>query len=609
MKSQKISIINKPLQNFLKRFNIFLEASRGTNRGEIQKWYEEDNRLIKKLHAALKKEQEICTIMSPQTPLKLNSFFFVPRIVEKTDTDTNNKIEPIELINCEPNGATLISGRLGQGKSIFLRYLQFLSLNHSNTIPLFLEFQKINNGKDIIRAACCKLNDLGLTCSEKLFQSLSKKGFITFFLDGYDEISITSRDEFNEGINKLINLAPSNRIFITSRYDTEVEKLASLQRYEISPFSEDEHPKFIEKILKDQEESKKIIKKLSDAREFDATVLDTPLLLTWFVMVYRVRRKIPKTKIGFYEELFKTILSRHDGIKGSFDRHSKSGLTDSEIEKVLHAFCYLTTKDEHSEFDESSILKLIQQSLNINDIDNVSPDDYLYDLTHITCLIIKDGVHFGFVHDSIQKYFSACFIKETSTENAIKFYKKADKEWRKWNDELGFLYYLDSYRFHKYLMLPSVNELVEYNHNAQKVSPSEIKISIDSMKHIYSETEVILLKKDSRLAFGAIYFPAYCYSLHKIFNDGHYKICDFDKSLSKELLNFMVSNTESFKKMDEEFIEDKKYTLPINEFLKKFSLVQKGMEELKPLTVNYITEAINKSLKVIQNEESKGDLF
>jgi len=524
MNKSVVPIRNKHVDHYIKRITSFLKGAAGSNRGEIQKWLFDDGRQLKRAYSALKKEQEICTIMHSQSPQKLNTFFYVPKVVYR-----NNKseaIEPMSIISSdgEVGSGVLVSGRLGQGKSMLLRYLQFLELNSGSTIPIFMDLQKIKSGGFIFESAKDKMNSLGFECSTKLFDFLFSRGYITLFLDGYDEIQFDKRDSFNVEITNVINKVSGRKVFITSRHDTEIERLPGIVGYEIEPLGKDDHPKFIKKIINDEAETINIIKKIGEAREFDPTVLDTPLLLTWFIMVYKVRRKIPKTKIGFYEELFKTILSRHDGIKGSLDRPSKSGLTDDEIEMILHAFCYVTSKNDESDFDEKNIIDRITQAINIVKIKNVKAAEFLYDLTHITCLLVKDGMTYSFIHDSIQSYFSACFVKETNDENASKFYKNSNMKWRQWGDELNFLFYLDRYRFHKYMIMPSIVELSGTEAEVIADRKKLDSLGFDVIKRIYSNACVLYVPiEDGEFRyFSSFYLPTVSFTCHFIFNGGDY---------------------------------------------------------------------------------------
>lgn len=613
MMTQSPPTRNKPINTFIDQRKFYLEGSAGTNRGEIQKWLADDFKLLKAAYKALKKEQEICTIMHPQAPQKLNSFFYVPRIIQSGRKDT--PVMPLDLIHDDEDTAVLISGRLGQGKSMLLRYLQFLELNVGTTLPIFLELQKVKSGIKLTEEIIKKINLLGLECSSKLFKFLLAKGHISIFLDGYDEIQFEKRNEFDSQIRYLINVSPQKKVFVTSRFDTQIERVPSIVGYEIVPFNSDDHAKFIRKIIDDEAETNVIMKKIYEAREFDPTVLDTPLLLTWFVMVYKVRRKIPKTKIGFYEELFRTILSRHDGIKGSLDRPSKSKLTDDDIEKVLHVFCYITSKENISDFEEGDILKYITKSLNVLKMYSVKADDYLYDLTHITCLLVRDGMSYGFIHDSIQSYFSACFIKSTNEENSKIFYKKANRDWRDWADELNFLYYLDEYRFNKFMIFPSLSEMLSVKEGDLFKDREVNNLSCDLLKVIYENSVIVFLPDGEGIKYIATYFlPRNSYTCHHVFNDREYAVMSLtDKFMSIYIFD-KITNDMEFKKNVESMAVSKingKKSIYLSLFktLNSNSMVTDFCDKIREHTIGLFNNKINSSAEIISAEEIKGGLF
>lgn len=613
MTTQSPPTRNKPINTFIDQRKFYLEGSAGTNRGEIQKWFADDFKLLKLAYKTLKKEQEICTIMHPQAPQKLSSFFYVPNIIQSGHKDTS--VMPLDLIHDDEDTAILISGRLGQGKSMLLRYLQFLELNVGVTLPIFLELQKVKSGIKLTEEIIKRINLLGLECSSKLFNFLLSKGHISIFLDGYDEIQFEKRNEFDSQIRNLINISPQKKVFVTSRFDTQIERIPSIVGYEIVPFNSDDHAKFIRKIIDEEAETNVIMKKISEAREFDPTVLDTPLLLTWFIMVYKVRRKIPKTKIGFYEELFRTILSRHDGIKGSLDRPSKSKLTDDEIEKVLHVFCYVTSRDNISDFEEGEILKYITQSLNVLKMHAVKAGDYLYDLTHITCLLVRDGMSYGFIHDSIQSYFSACFIKSTNEENAKIFYKKANNDWRDWDDELNFLYYLDDYRFNKFMIFPSLSEMISVKEDELFKDREVSDLSCDLIKVIYENSVMVFLPEGEEVKYAATYFiPKKSYTCHHVFNERESAVLSLtDKFMSIYFYN-KIAGDKKFKESVESLAMSKingKKTIYLSllKVLNSNSMVTEFCDSIRGHTIGLLNNNINSSAEVISAEEIKGGLF
>lgn len=617
MTIKKLPVKNRNVNEFIKLTESFVNDARGVNRGELLSWFQDDNRLIKKSFLALKKEQEICSMMHQRHPKKLNSFFYAPTLTSNlapSKTTSSKSVELIEVIQNRSTSGALIIGTLGQGKSMLLRYFQFLQLTIGSCIPILLELQKIDNKSTIKEAARTSLNELGLNCSKKLFDLLYRKGHIALLLDGYDEIQFSSREKVNVQIKSLLNQTDVKNIFITSRYNTEIEKVSGLVKYEIQPLVDTDYHPFMKKLIGNSPDVSEIMKKIEGADVIDPTILSTPLLLTFFVIVYN-KRKIPKTRVGFYEELFRTILSTHDGIKGSFDRPTKSGLTDTEIENMLHAFCYLTSKENQNDFSTTEIIKFIKRSKNAVNMPNVDPEHYLHDLTHVTCLLVKDGMTYKFMHESIQSYFSACFVKETNEENSKKFYARASKEWKEWSDELSFLYDLDVYRYNRFLIINGIAELCEIETEDLSSKGSIEKLSNRVLKNIYQESYIQYSRSNGGPSFNitAYYYPAYSYVCFQTFNDRNYHICptdqivdkiftskfsenvDFEKrtlSLGKSLLLLSTSSTSNL--------------LPL---LKECGLLPNFYNLVRGHTLDLINKQVKSSLRIIKHEESKSTLF
>ena len=112
------------------------------------------------------------------------------------------------------------------------------------------------------------------------------------------------------------------------------------------PLGESDRPNFIKKLIKNKEDQKALIVKLSSASEGVIDLLKTPLLMTFFVHIYQGRRKLPNSNSEFFDELFSTILSRHDGLKAAYDRPSKCGFTDKELFDLLYFLSVLLIKSQ-----------------------------------------------------------------------------------------------------------------------------------------------------------------------------------------------------------------------------------------------------------------------
>ncbi len=221
----KIPKINKSSTYLKKNIETYTSKAAGSNLSEIQAWID-DEPSIEKFHLNVKKEQEVYTLLSPETSKLINSFFHPPKVLCPRGKETI--IE--ELIRINGKNGILINGRLGQGKSILLKYLQFLELNTGDTLPIFLELRKIKQANQIIESACEKLNDMGLECSNKLFDFLLNEGRVSLFLDGFDELSLEVRDEFNESLSSICLKYSNVKLIVTSRDNTEISKNTNFKK-------------------------------------------------------------------------------------------------------------------------------------------------------------------------------------------------------------------------------------------------------------------------------------------------------------------------------------------------------------------------------------------
>lgn len=446
---------NKPVSYLKSNIEKFKEKAAGSNLSEIQGWLETGG-VVEKLHKNLKKEQEVYTLLSPEKSKMVSSFFYSPKVYDSNKSE----IDLSELIRLNDREGVLINGRLGQGKSVLLRYLQFLELNSGGTVPIFLELRKIKQATQVVESACEKLNMMGLPCSNKLFNFLLSEGYVSLFLDGFDEISLEHREAFSSSISEICKKHPTTKLVLTSRFNTEVYWNTDFTKYSIAELEESDVAPFVKTILSSEKNYAPILSKIKESKDFDYEVLDTPLMITWFIVVYNKRFKIPKAKLGFYEDLFLAILSRHDGFKDSYNRPSKTKLADDEIKSVFCALCYITRKDQKRLFSEDEIVDYIRRSLNISGFKSIRAEDYLHDLTNVTCLLKKDGIDYEFIHETVVQYFSSLFIKVQTEDNAAEFYSNRVVDWEKFDGELGFLVSIDKVRYNKYFFIPSVRRLL-----------------------------------------------------------------------------------------------------------------------------------------------------
>lgn len=601
--SDTLPKINKSVSYLKENIESFTEYAAGTNLSEIQEWLDNEQS-IERFHANLKKEQIIYTLLSAEKSKMIQRFFHVPKIREASSAEV-----PVKnlLLNHSSSGV-LINGRLGQGKSVLLRYLHFLELNSGDSIPVFLEFRKIKNGSQVLAEASKKINIQGLSCSEKLFDFLMSEGRISLFLDGFDEIPLEARADFNSHLSKICSQYPSAKILVTSRYDTEVSKNTIFKKFEIKLLGKEDVAPFVKKILAGNGSSRAILSKIKESGEFDYSVLDTPLMITWFIVVYNKRLKIPKTKLGFYEDLFSAILSRHDGFKDSYNRASKTKMSDDEIKNVFCTFCYLARKEQKRIFAEAEILRVIRKALNVSDFLSVLPSDYLYDLVHITCLLKRDGLDYEFIHESIAHYFSALFIESQMEENAKEFYSNRVDDWRVFEGELEFLSVIDEIRFNKYFLIPSLAKFIGRKGTFLKESAI---ISTYSSAVIVMPKEINSLVYSNRLMVFS-FFPDDYIVKRILIKDGDYSVSEIATKFLKESISsdsLLAKKLDGFL-MDVDAIKRESFSYcSLMGFLEFAEISDRFMDSVKPSLHKKFKKEFDEANKNISFEEKKRSLF
>lgn len=595
--------INKSVSYLRDNIASFTANAAGTNLSELQEWID-DEKGVEKFHSSLKKEQIIYTLLSSEKSKMIQRFFHVPKIESASGEDVSVK----SLLFNFRTGGVLINGRLGQGKSVLLRYLHFLELNIGESIPVFLELRKIKNGSQILTEACQKINMQGLRCSNKLFDFLMSEGKISLFLDGYDEISLEARDDFNNHLSRICSNYPSAKLLVTSRYGTEVSKNPQFKRFEIKLLEKEDIAPFVKKILSNNKASRAILSKIKESDEFDYDVLDTPLMITWFIVVYNKRLKIPKTKLGFYEDLFSAILSRHDGFKDSYNRASKTKMSDDEIKNVFCAFCYLARREQKRIFTEKEIHSVIRKALNISHFTSASSSDYLYDLVHVTCLLKRDGLDYEFIHESIAHYFSALFIESQTESNVNEFYTNRIKDWRKFEGELEFLSVIDKVRFNQYFFIPNLLKVLGENGAFLRDA---------SIHEMYSSAVIVIRTPFSAddIVKGMLVFafPPDDYAIKSVMiGDGGYSVSEIAGAhIREELLNnhSLVNKLERSLNSNEAIRNNSISYCSLMGFLESAGMLELFINSVRPSLYEKFKVELEKAQKVISFEKRKGGLF
>jgi hypothetical protein len=127
---------------------------------------------------------------------------------------------------------------------------------------------------------------------------------------------------------------------------------------------------------------------------------------------------------------------------------------------VFEHFCIRTALVQRLSLSQEEATEIILNALVKEGLEASLADKYFSDITKITCLLVKDGTEYQFLHKSIQEYFSARYIRKLPEEKAQEFYRKildSPTRIKQFSRQISFLYEIDSYRAYKYFALPSLD--------------------------------------------------------------------------------------------------------------------------------------------------------
>jgi hypothetical protein len=410
---------------------------------------------VKKLHQKLSATQKIKTIWNVDRAISINSFYYPAKI--KTQSGNVQTIAKIDEI---PANAFIISGTVGQGKSIFLRYLLGKEIKSGVRVPLFVELRRtpVSGLEAYVQAVFDEL--LEVKGSPEIFGLFASSGRLSILLDGFDEIDPDRVQELTSSIEHLAMLYPQARIVVTSRPNSGLENSPHFDVISLAPLDSTDFFGFFGKILpKDKDLAQRITEAVLASPTQVTSLAGTPLLATLLTIVYRANQKIPSDFAEFYEELFQILLIRHDRSKSGYERKRKTKISDREIQQVFEAFSYKSKAENISSIPRTRALEIAAASISAQSL-SCDESHLLTDIVKVTCLLQENGGRIEFLHQSVQEFYAARYIASRPEEVAQRFYQLTceQKKWQSWEQVLRFLSQIDKYKSSKYFFIPALEE-------------------------------------------------------------------------------------------------------------------------------------------------------
>lgn len=411
-------------------------------------------RTVEALCKKIKAFRHVKTIWQVEREVDLAKFYY-PSKVRASGVST-----PINDIDDLKNRNTIIQGTVGQGKSIFLRYLAARELQKGKTVPIFLELRRIQASRSLDIHLLSELDSLGLGSDPLVFDYLASNGRLALFLDAFDEVNEDSVLDTVTEIERLARKYDSLRIFITSRPNSTIVHSPLFRLVDLAPLEGKEYQDVIRRICTDSPTAEAIIKGVRTRQGDVIPLLTTPLMVALLVFKFRAAQTIPENASSFFESLFQLLLVRHDKSKPGYTRPRRSGLGDNALENIFNVLCFLTRKAGRGTFSLRDLRTLTIDAVKLCQ-STADGEKVLDDFIKITCLILEEGGDCRFLHKSVQEYHSACFIRGRPEQSKLDFYESMLHRWNGWRQELAHLEQIDEYHFNKYFTIPHLAKVLE----------------------------------------------------------------------------------------------------------------------------------------------------
>jgi len=404
------------------------------------------------LYTKIKNIRNVKTILQPEKAVDLFKFYYPIKVKFRKELKAVHELSGLGV-----EKRIVIQGTVGQGKSIFLRYLTSREMIKGNAIPLFVELRRVRKNETLIEHLVSETQAIGLKdIDSDTLEWLADKNKLILFLDAFDEVPEDKRQELITDIERIAKAHDSLQIIISSRPNSGIESSALFRVVEMARLEESEYEEVIKKMA-DESVAENIIKAVKTSRSSVRGLLTTPLMIALLIVRHRIEQTIPENVLGFYQGLFGLLIARHDKMKGGYTRPRKSRLGDTSLEEVFEATCFLSAKLNKTNFDHRELATLIKDALKITGY-ICEADVVLEDICKITCLILEEGGQYRFIHKSVQEYSAASFVKNQPDKVASEFYlnlRNATSPVRlDWEQVLTFLAMTDKYRLFKWCIIP-----------------------------------------------------------------------------------------------------------------------------------------------------------
>lgn len=309
---------------------------------------------------------------------------------------------------------SIVIGRAGIGKTTFVRSLAFhwIEINKRRRkeviIPIIFMLRSIGSKKLDENYINNYLEQEVGGDILSLYHDSKRNARFVFIFDGLDEVFENHRKTVERNLESLrLNLRDS--LIVTTREEATHSKFRKFRKFEIGEYADYNVQRWCYEFVPDRSNWKQFHVALM-SRSSTMEVLRNPLWLMWAAHLFSRFSLLPVRTVDVYENIVRALVDEWDSHRGVTRSH---GIWDSPRQKeALLAFIA-------HQLDAEGMLSAPESQINswISERAGGVSENACKTLASETGLLVEqESGCWGFLHRSIQEYFSAQFAVESSRD-------------------------------------------------------------------------------------------------------------------------------------------------------------------------------------------------
>lgn len=430
---------------------------------------------------------QVKTINDFDESISLYDFYVAPMVTAINDKDRSFKVNNLDNFSCHKK--ILISGIVGQGKSILMRHLAIQEAYKGERFPIFTELRELEENESLETFMRKKIKSwLGVN-NDKVVSYLINEGKVILFFDGFDEVKVINMEKTVRDFEKIQMKYPNLKFIVSSRPEEYIDKSTIFNKFVINKLELDGQLKILEKLVQDELIKTNLTKTLKLSSQDIHNVLVTPLMVNFYYYLYKTEQIASDNIKLFYVKLFDLIQRKHDGTKLLYEREYFTNLSNEQIENVFECLCYLSCHIEAFFLKEYTFRDIVEKTIKFNNL-KCSTDDLIHDLTTGICLIGKEGQSYAFLHTSIAEFFGAQFIIKNQDIDGIN--DELINNYHRYTNLINYLKIINEKVFYTKFLKPVIEHSIDFF--TSKEILNQIYISSKKYDKHYSKKDSIANK-------------------------------------------------------------------------------------------------------------------